>query len=170
MLAFYLPQLESRAARKTFRVFYRTYQQPMYKMAYRLLRETDLAEDAVQEAFVAILGQMEKVREMDDDECYAFAMVLARNKAVDILRRKKREHLVDRMEEQLITGPEAEGDDPLDGLPELYQSVLRLKALGFRPEEIAGMQGKKTETVYKQIARGKKLLREKLRKEGYDEY
>lgn len=80
MLAFYLPQLESRAARKTFRDFYRTYQQPMYKMAYRLLRETDLAEDAVQEAFVAILGQMEKVQRMDDDECYAFAIVLTRNR------------------------------------------------------------------------------------------
>lgn len=172
MLAFYLLRLGSQAKRITFRDFYTAYQQSMFSMACVLLESEELAEDAVHDALTAIYGQMSKVEKMDETERYAFAMVLARNKAIDILRKERRELPSGRMEEQLMEETETDGNSFafLYGLPDIYQDVLRLVALGFGPQEIATMQGKKKETVYKQIARGKKLLQEKLRKEGYDEF
>lgn len=171
MLAFYLMQLEAPAAREFFRGFYRRHQQPMYQFALAILKKSALAEDAVHNAFLSMMGEMEKLSRMGEEEQYAFAMVLTRNKAVDLLRQEKQQQPAGELTERLSDPSEPkDGFTILDGLPELYSTVLRLVGLGFKPAEIARMQNKEITTVYKQIARSKDLLREKLREEGYHGY
>ena len=53
----------------------------------------------------------------------------------------------------------------LDTLPDCYSSVLKLRVFGFTPTEIAELQDINILTVYKRIARGKKMILEKIRKE-----
>ena len=101
---------------------------------------------------------------------------MARNKAVDLIRRRKREQQWESLDHLTLTADDlppapAEGGgiiEIIDSLPELYSAVLKLRGLGFAPAEIAKLQGKEIQTVYKQLARGKRLLKEKMKEEGYE--
>lgn len=61
----------------------------MYRVAYKILKKKHLAEDAVQEAFLSILDYTEKLRSMGKGQKEGFAVVVTRNKALDLLRKEK---------------------------------------------------------------------------------
>ena len=44
---------------------YELYEQPMYRIAYAVLHDTALAEDAVHDAFVRLVSRLEKIGEPD---------------------------------------------------------------------------------------------------------
>lgn len=170
MLALYLAMLDDPEEQQTFIEFYETYWQAMYQMAYRILKEKGLAEDAVHNAFLAILTQMKKVKNFGKQRSYIFAITLARNKAIDIWKKERKriafedigdEHFVFYLDETELT-------TILDEIPELYSTILSLLAIGFKPKDIAKIQNKNVDTVYKQIARGKKILLEKMKEEEND--
>lgn len=170
MMIFCLAALHDPEDRLTFAEFYKAHRGLMYQVAMKVLGKRQLAEDAVQDAFLAILGQLPRLREMGEGQRTGFAAAVARNKAVDVLRRERGErtdHLEDLEEEALFTDFEPDDSDGIFGrIPSRYADVLKLVGLGFRPAEIAQLTGREAGTVYKQIARGKKLLGEVLEKEG----
>lgn len=171
MLAFYLARLDGPAEKSTFRDFYMDYRQLMYRTALNILKDPHLAEDAVQEAFLSILPHMVRLRGMGEGQKEGFAVVVARNKAVDLLRKKNRAYSWEELDENTLAVEfEFEIDDPdriLGQLPFRYAQVMRLVGLGFRPNEIAQITQTPVRTIYQQIARGKKLLGGILEKEGY---
>ena len=144
----------------------------MYRVAYKILKKKHLAEDAVQEAFLSILDHTEKLRSMGKGQKEGFAVVVTRNKALDLLRKEKpMAHWQDLDETTLAAELEIDDSDHiLDRLPYRYSQVLKLVGIGYKPAEIAEMTDREVGTVYKQIARGKELLREILEKEGYCGY
>ena len=169
MLALFLAALDDPADQQIFLSFYKKWRRLMYQVAFNILY---LAEDAVQNVFVDILGQISKLRKLGEGQAKGFAIVMARNKAVDILRQKRSVESWEDMEEDLMT-MEIEVDEStriFNQLPKLYTDVLKLAGLGFKAGEIAEIQKKEVGTVYKQISRGKELLGEILQKEGYDGY
>ena len=168
MLALFLAALDDPADQQIFLSFYKKWRRLMYQVAFNILREKYLAEDV----FVDILGQISKLRKLGEGQAKGFAIVMARNKAVDILRQKRSVESWEDMEEDLMT-MEIEVDEStriFNQLPKLYADVLKLAGLGFKAGEIAEIQKKEVGTVYKQISRGKELLGEILQKEGYDGY
>lgn len=169
MLAFFLAKLDDPNDKNIFQTFYVDHRQLMYRVAFRILKEKYLAEDAVQDAFLAILGQTEKLRGMDKGQKEGFAVVVTRNKAIDLLRRKGRVSYWEELPENaLAVELELDESDHIFGqLPYQYSYVLKLIGLGFRPAEIASLTNREIDAVYKQISRGRELLREILEKEGY---
>lgn len=171
MMVLYLACLQEPEDRDIFLEFYKEYRGLMFQAAIDVLGKRQLAEDAVQDAFIAILEQVKQLRQMGEGQRTGFAVVVARNKAVDILRRERGERtdsLEELEEDALLIDFQPDEEDGVFGrIPGRYADVLKLVGLGLRPGEIAQLTGREVQTVYKQIARGKKLLGEVLEKEGY---
>lgn len=151
---------------------YRKYRDVMYQAAFQVLNDRVTAEDAVHDAFLSILDHIHKIDLFGQGRSYGLAVVLARNKAVDIIRRSKPSVSLEGMEGMeegaLVVDADLETEIPcnlLDTLPDCYSSVLKLRVFGFTPTEIAELQDINILTVYKRIARGKKMILEKIRKE-----
>ena len=140
MLAFYLAALDDPQDQEAFLLFYKGRKALMYQVAYNILHDSGLAEDAVHNAFLDILDQIAKLRELSDGQAKGFAIVVTRNKAVDILRKEK--------------------------FTLSWEEVMQLLGLKFKPAEIANILKRDIQTVYKQIARAKTLLSDILEKEG----
>lgn len=169
MLTLYLVSLHDAEDKNTFADFYKAHRGLMYQAAMKVLGKRQLAEDAVHNAFLSVLGQTARLREMGEGQKTGFAAVIARNKAIDLLRKEGRtEHLEDLEEDALLTEFEIDDSDRLfRRLPSQYADVLKLLGLGFKPSDIAQLTQREIGTVYKQLDRGKKLLGEVLEKEGY---
>lgn len=167
MFALYLAMLDDAEEQQTFIEFYETYWQAMYRMAYRILGQKELAEDAVHNAFLAILTQMKKVKDFGKQRSYIFAITLARNKAIDIWKKERKRIAFEEVDDEhfIFHMDESEFTTILDEIPELYGTILNLYVIGFKPREIAKLQNKDVETVYKQIARGREILRKKMKEE-----
>lgn len=172
MLAFFLAKLDAPADRSTFRDFYRNHRQLMYRVAYKILKKRHLAEDAVQEAFLSILPHTAKLRGMGKGQKEGFAVVVTRNKALNLLRKERQmKQWTDLDENKLVSELEIDDSDHLfNQLPFQYAQVMKLVGLGFKPGEIAQITDREVGAVYKQISRGKELLRGILEKEGYRGY
>lgn len=70
---------------------YELYEKKMYKMAYSFLRDKELAEDAVHEAFVKIIRQLDKVKDAESDRTKHWIMKVMKHTAIDLYRRQRRE-------------------------------------------------------------------------------
>ena len=61
MLALYLSLLNSEEEKKTFQEIYYSYRSLLYQVANQILKDTWLSEDAVQNTFLALVKNMEKI-------------------------------------------------------------------------------------------------------------
>mgnify|MGYP002084514187 FL=1 len=61
MLMIYLSMLDTEEDKDIFIVLHGEYSQMMYKKAYYILKDSALAEDVVQESFIRILKNFDKV-------------------------------------------------------------------------------------------------------------
>ncbi len=66
MLPIYLGLLDLQEDKEIFTTIYTLYKQPMMKVAMEVLKDRDLAEDAVQEAFLDIIHRFERIRGFDE--------------------------------------------------------------------------------------------------------
>ena len=97
-------------------------------------------------------------------------VVVVRNTALSLLRREQRDLP---LEEDWDTAAPAPGDPRgivaiIRSMPEQYRTILELKfVLEWKDKDIARYVGLSESAVSTRIARGRKLLQEALRKEGY---
>lgn len=62
----------------------------MYNVAMRILHKSDLAEEAVQDAFVNIVANLQRIHSIPCPQRVAFCVVIVKNAAINIIRRQKR--------------------------------------------------------------------------------
>lgn len=87
----YLSMLDTQEEKDKFTLVYEQYQQFCWYVAYQLLGDAHLAEDAVQEAFLALTRHLDKIDNVDSPRTKKFLMTIVKSKAVDILRKNKAE-------------------------------------------------------------------------------
>ncbi len=87
----YLSMLDTQEEKDKFTLIYEQYQQFCWYVAYQLLGDAHLAEDAVQEAFLALTRHLDKVENVDSPRTKKFLMTIVKSKAIDILRKNKAE-------------------------------------------------------------------------------
>lgn len=63
----------------------------MLKVAHRVLNDEYLAQDAVQDAFLNISNHFEKIVEIDCNKTRALLVIIVRNVAIDIYRKRKKQ-------------------------------------------------------------------------------
>jgi RNA polymerase sigma-70 factor (ECF subfamily) len=163
--------------------FYNIYRNRLYAL---ILKQVDgdqaLAEDLVQETFLAALSSLDKFR--GDSQLYTWLRSIAFHKINDFYRRQAREPKpqesppdFDAMKRLEQTG----GDEPapftvmeseeihqsvhqaLEGLPQDYQEVLVLKYLEEMPVlEISQVMGRSPKSVEGLLSRARKAMRDNL--------
>ena len=153
--------------RTKFCILYEKYRYLLHKVAMEVLHDRYLAEDAVQSAFIKIADNIAKVGEIDSRQTKSYLIVIAKNAAIDISRKRKRqmkrEINADEIGEEKLPAVCMESDlengvlDILKNLPEKYRDVFLLK---YSAEKVCGI---KEATVRQRIARGKVLIENEIR-------
>lgn len=171
-LNYYLALIETEAEKNKFEILYRNYERLMFGKAKSILHDSYLAEDAVQQAFLYVAKNMDKIVDPISDRTKALLLLVTKHSAYDIVRRERRRknRTVEYDEiENLATPDFAEfvGDDTaalaLRSLPEEYCTALILRYMfHYTAKEIAKLMNCTVAKAEKLVSRGSKKLAEAL--------
>ncbi len=155
------------------------YKNLMFTVANSVLGNPFDAEDAVFEAFARIIKNIAKIPAEPTKE-RAFAVIVVKNIAIDMLRKKSRtevslpedfdpaagnfaDEILEKLDESVLR-------DALARLPDAHYEVLLLKFYyGFGVGEIGSALGLGREAVKSRIRRAKANLRKILEEMGYEQ-
>lgn len=178
MLAFYLNQIDEESDREKFEKIYLQYRKRMFVIANEVLKNKENAEDAVQDAFVLIMRNLDKIDDIYAKTTANYINVITKNRALQIYNRyKKKELLTDdynffaalpdplqNVEERLVKKELVNiVEDLILELPDKYKEVLYLYYYNEMPYAQIARLLDTTEANARQIARrARKLLERKL--------
>ena len=91
VLQFYLQLLETEEELQKFTQLYETYRKLMHWTAEKILHDEHLAEDAVHEAFLRMIQNFHQIREILCPETRSFVVIIVRNVALNMQKKRKRE-------------------------------------------------------------------------------
>jgi RNA polymerase sigma factor (sigma-70 family) len=148
-----------------------------YALAYRVLRDRTLAEDAVQEAFLAVWRGAERFVP-ERGKASAWVMTLVHRRAVDLVRRENR-HRTDVLDEPDAVAATSADEDALlrferervqralRELPDQQREAIELAYYGgFTQSELAERLGLPLGTIKSRMFAGLARLRELLQEPG----
>lgn len=81
--------LDTEQERKKVKDLYEQHKYPMLHYAIKIIRNQDKAEDAVHNAFISIIEKKEKYLKLNCRDFRRSALIIVRNKCIDILRKEK---------------------------------------------------------------------------------
>lgn len=159
------------------RRLYELYEQPMYRIAYAVLRSSEYAEDAVSEAFIRIIENLRKIGSPESPKTKSYIIRVIKSASIDAYRKRRHFHMreitVDYEEMQLIDengdveervlndGTNGELDEMLRDLGETDRSIVRLRCSEELPwKEIARRLSLTESNVRKRFERIRKKLKE----------
>lgn len=172
----FLAMLDTEEEQNKFSLLYEKYRYLMWYVAKDILKDADLAEDAVQEAFLSLARHLDQAGEADSPRTKRFLVTITKSRAIDLLRRERRAEFTE-FEDAL--GGEPDRNDTLDtylqtesyerlvetirGLDENYRVVLECRYLHELSEkETAELLRLPEKTVNVRICRARKKLKEAL--------
>lgn len=154
----------------------RTYADPLVRYAYTIVGSSAAAEDVMEDTFAHLLAHGGNFP--DEGSIRSWLYKVAHNKAINYLRKHKREVPLQDVE-QVLYGGSLEADLIrqernevlylcLQKLPKQYREVLQLRYLeNFSQSQICGITGLSVKQVYNCLHRGRVALKEYLLKEGF---
>lgn len=172
--------IQDREKRCRLEELYKKHASCMYKAAYRVLNDQQLAEDAVHEAFIRISNHFAKIRETDCNKTRALLVIIVRNVAIDIYRRRKKQSGLpfEELEESLADDGQGVEDIVIDNetlnraaekireLPPSYADILSLKYFyGYENEEISQIFNITPQNFRTRLHRARRILLKLLAKE-----
>lgn len=89
MLTIYLSMLETEQERKKMTDLYNDHNYTLLHYAMKILGNQAMAEDAVHNTFLSIIQKKEKYLNLDYEDFRRLAIIIVRNKCIDILRKQK---------------------------------------------------------------------------------
>lgn len=170
MLPILLAALDTPEEKDFFSRFYHKYKFDFYRYALSLLQDPHLAEEAVQEGWMKCVKHAKVFFQIPPEKRKAWMVVLVKNVCLDIRRAESKHQNLD--PDWDMEAP-AQGEpmgiiETIRAMPDQYRTILELKfVLEWKDKEIAQHLGLSLSTVTTRISRGRKLLQEALRKEGY---
>ena len=143
---------------------FKLYEQSLYFEAYKILHDTYLAEDAVQEAFLRLIRHRDRIKDPSSREVRGYVYKTLKSAALDIYRRQKRHRENCCVLEETIAAADGQMPDfstsPIDALPEKYASVIRcLFISGLSVRETAAVLRISESCVRKRCERARKILK-----------
>lgn len=176
----FLIMLDSDEDRSKFVQLYHKYRYFLWYLACERLQDDHLAEDAVQETFLALTHHIDKVGCVESAATRNFLATIVKNKATDLWR--KRQGIMEEKEASPKQEAEVFGEDVLDQylvkesyerilhaiqkLDEIYRAVFEYKYLHeLSDREIADLLGVTLKVVNVRIFRARKKLQNLLREE-----
>ena len=168
-----------------FNEIYFKYYKYAFTITLNLLKNSDLVDDVLQDAFIKVYKEIHKIEGIKNDlEIKAFISVIVKNTARNaaIKNSKDKSRLIDIEDDVLENILTDDTTDPLKSLvisegverikreihnlPEKYSQILELKYIHkYETAKIAELLELKSKTVYARVVRGKTILLEKLNSE-----
>ena len=183
MLTIYLSIIETAEDKTLFEMIYDTYKNQMYCIACGILKDENLAEDAVQEALLAIAKQITVLREMPEQKLRAYVYITAKNTAINLYKKEKkyRTKLIsiedlplsiiedNALSLQISNERQQTLVSIIASFPALHRNILTLRYThNLNCSKIAIILGRKPSSIRKELSRARKILIEKCRKAGID--
>jgi len=153
----------------------------MFTIARRVLRDKNLAEDALQQSFVRVITHLHKIDETNVPATKSFMAIIARNVAINMYhkmgRLNKHSDAVDKFNEPC---PKYSPDDlvidnesvqrivkAIEELPIKYRDAMFLKYFhNFSIIDMTKILNEPYDTIQKRLYRAKNMLRKTLEREG----
>lgn len=162
--------------KRRFEELYSRYERLLFVVANDVLKDPHKAEDAVNDAFVNIINNFEKISDITSPRTKRFVVIVVRNICFNILKKEKRRPEILSEEPDVISSSASAAEDSFfdsyDGarikekigmLPAAQRDALYLYIVeNLTVSEISDLLGCSYETVKKRISRGKKKLREMM--------
>lgn len=171
--------LDTEEEKSKFEEIYFKYRQLMFQVANGILKDEYLAEDAVHKSFIKIMKHLDKIKEIECPKTKGFVVIIVKNTAIDLYRKRKRENIVQIDEEVLMeyrgTTVDQEVIDKIENpltvailaLPHHYSELILLKYNhNYTDKQIAGLLGLSEDNVKKRLQRAKKKLKEIIKEVG----
>ena len=179
MILFY-SLLDSEPKRNKFDAIRIKYAGLMYSVAYDIMQDSQLAEDAVSEAYIKIIKNIDNIFDISGNKTRSYIVIIVRSVCFDLLRKEKRqtgEYFGEIDDFESCDTPALENmviSEACDliaahikSLPKHYADTLYLHLVCEMPyERIAELLGISEATARTRVSRGKAKLRELLTKEG----
>ena len=105
LLSLYLAVLDDQSNEEQFIDVYNTYKRLVYHTAYKIMGDSYLAEDVLQEVFLYVAKNFSKIHRENCHELAAYLVSCSRSRAYDMLRKQR--------EEPLEEVPDAPDDAPV---------------------------------------------------------
>ena len=159
---------------------YNRYYSMMFYIAKGILHDEHLAEDAVSEAFIRIINNIDKIGKVDCYQTRGFVVILVRNISIDMLRRIKKEQILslDDVREPVDNiDPVFENASIKDACEKIidcinrmsnknYADILHLKiGYGYSNEEISEILNITTDNIKVRLSRARKALIKQMQTE-----
>ena len=154
-----------------FRELYDANVDRIYRLAFRMAGEEDLARDFTQEAFIRAYQKLDQFRGDSSFSTWlhAIAVSVSLNGLRKVQRHRARERTLDEAPDlALATSPtdpaiKTRLKEAIDGLPELYRTVFLMHDLeGYSHHEIAGALDVAEGTSKARLSRARAKLRDRL--------
>ncbi len=157
--------------------FYAQTYRLLYTVAFGVLRRNDLTQEAVQEAYLAIYRNLDKINV--DNNVLSYMYTVVKNKAINIL--KKQYNAVDIEDDavEIMLGdgnvsPRRDSDilnDCRQVLSEQEYEILVMSLIkGYKRREIAEMLNSNINTVTWRYQQALKKLQKSLKEDNYEHY
>jgi RNA polymerase sigma-70 factor (ECF subfamily) len=151
---------------------YERYYATMVWVAYSVLLDRPLAEDAAQQAFATAYTKLRSLRQ--PDRFGPWLAAICRNTAQDMARARRREAALQKRaagEARLASGSDGFDEavkNAVDNLPAMYREVVVLHYYSdLSYEEIESVLGVSGDKVKGRLARARKRIQVHLEKEGF---
>ena len=149
---------------------YELYEQPMYRIAYAVLHDEGLAEDAVSEAFIRLMGKLHKIGDCQSSRTKNYIIKVIKSTSINIYRRNKKRFSSELpIDEALQIADDSQSSDRntsvqeiLSDLSEPDRSIIVLRCIKQMPwREVADRLSITESNARKRFERTKKRLKMK---------
>lgn len=168
--------LDTEEDKNIFRELYDEYCGVMFKRSYAILKDYELAEDAVQESFIRIVENFDKVIKKKCPQTRKYFVTIVKNVSIDKYRKRNKDNtlsydefewgIIDKLTYTEEMFEDMEFEYCLLKLPESYYTIMSLKYDGgYSCKEIADILKLSEENVKKRLLRARNKLREIINEE-----
>lgn len=178
MLSVYLMMIDNSDDKVKFEKVYKNFKNIMLNRAYEIVKERQLAEDAVHNAFLKIINNLPKIYDADSNETKWYVIVIVTNEAKKIYNKENKILKAELTDMESDFNLEAIVEDKnivekvkreIELLPEIYRDTMSLKYYNdLSNKEISSVLSIPISTVKKRLQRGRKILIQKLGENNND--
>lgn len=174
MLMFYLQMIETEEDKQLFVYLYENHKQQMQHVAFGVLHNKELSEDAVHTAFVGVANNMKALHGRSKEDMKNYLLKASKHAAINMLKKESRQEEYytvleyDATENSVLEELCAKLDreavvNCISQIKEPYNTVLYCHfVMEMEQKEIASVLQRKPDAVRQQLSRGKKMLQSML--------